>query len=388
VSDVLNIGFVLEQALGHVTHAANIRAVVADDDRVRAEWLPIEYEPSGVGALVPFFRSNWTVRAGVRARRAIGQSHRQRPLDVMFVHTQVPAVLNTRWMRRIPTVVSIDATPLQYDSLGTHYDHRVSHRRIERVKFEANRRCFDHAAALVAWSSWAKSSLVDDYQVPAEKVIVIPPGVWTDRWARPTDIRHDDHIVRILFVGADLDRKGGTTLLEAFRRLRTKQAALDGPDVELHVVTKFPFAEEPGVHVHVGLGPNSVELLDLFHQSDIFCLPTRADMLALVLCEAGAAGLPVVATAVGGIPEILADHETGLVVPPDDPDELARALSELVADPQLARKLGDQGEAAARERFDARINARRIIDLLCDVAETHRLGARTAGDGQLDASKG
>lgn len=370
MSTVPRIGFVLEQALGHVTHADNIKAVITSDHSIAPAWCPIPFAVTGIASRIPGYNSNWTVRAGVRARRALRHANREGPLDALFVHTQVPGVLIPDWLRRVPSVVSIDATPAQYDALGEFYSHRPGHPRVEKVKWGANKRCFDGAEALVSWSAWAKASLVEHYGVPADKVTVIPPGVWFDKWARTGGEPSDDDVIRILFVGADLERKGGATLMLAFRKLRDHFGAAGSgrTPVELHLVTKSDVTSEPGVFVHLGMSPNAPELLDLYRRCHIFCLPTRADMLAMVLCEAGAAGLPLVSTAVGGIPEIVRDGETGLLVPPDDVRALAAALSRLVEDPTLRRGLGANAAALVEERFDARKNAKRLVELLKQTA--------------------
>ena len=103
----------------------------------------------------------------------------------MFVHTQVPAILMPDRLARIPTVVSLDATPIQYDELGEHYGHDTGNSLAEGLKWRANRACFARAARIVTWAEWTKRGLVDRYEVPAEKVIVIPPGVHYDAWATP-----------------------------------------------------------------------------------------------------------------------------------------------------------------------------------------------------------
>ena len=76
-----------------------------------------------------------------------------------------------------------------------------------------------------------------------------------------------------------------------------------------------------------GSGPNSPELIELYHGADVFCLPTLGDCLPMVLSEAGAVGLPLVSTDVGAISEIVRDGETGLLVPVGDADALAAALA-------------------------------------------------------------
>jgi glycosyltransferase involved in cell wall biosynthesis len=90
---------------------------------------------------------------------------------------------------------------------------------------------------------------------------------------------------------------------------------------------------------------------DLLKAMDIFVLPSYSEGLSLALLEAMAAGLPVIATAVGGTPEVVTDGVTGLLVPPRDPEALAGALERLLADPAGARALGNKAREHVRERY-------------------------------------
>ena len=211
-------------------------------------------------------------------------------------------------------------------------------------------------------SEWAKQGVVRDYEVAPEEVIVIPPGVNPDDWAAPRPRAAHDGPVKILFVGGNFERKGGLLLLEAFRQLRSL-------GVELHLVTRDSLPEEPGIVVYHDVQPNSLQLKQLYHSCDIFCLPTKGDCLPMVLSEAGAAGLPAVSTQIAAIPEIIRHGETGFVVPMNDPAALTNALRELVCDPQLRLHQGRQAVKAVRDGFDAQRNALRLLDVLKDVAE-------------------
>ena len=132
-----HIGFLLERSLGHLTHAETLARTVPLEPGISADVAQIDFPVEGFPARIPGFKSNWTVRSGIRARKAIRGMHRRRKLDALFVHTQVPAVLAPDWLARIPTVVSLDATPLQYDELGAHYGHEVGGRRVEDIKWRA-----------------------------------------------------------------------------------------------------------------------------------------------------------------------------------------------------------------------------------------------------------
>ncbi|MGD9793980.1 MAG: glycosyltransferase family 4 protein [Acidimicrobiia bacterium] len=378
------IGFVLEQTLGHVSHSQNLQALLSSSAAISAEWLPIAFDMAGTDGPIerlPLYR-NWTVRAGLRARRAIAAKHKRQPLDGLFIHTQVPAVLCRSWMRRLPTVVSIDATPLQYDSLGAHYAHETGNARVEKAKHALNRQSFERATGIVAWSEWAKAGVVDGYGIDPAKVTVIAPGVHYDRWARDHIDSDESDPVRILFVGGDLVRKGGDLLLDAFRQLRSEGDGLPGsPQLELHLVTATDVPAEPGVFVHHGVRPNTDELKRLFHAASIFCLPTRGDCLPMVLAEAGACALPLVSTDVGAISEVVRNGETGMLLGVDDGRALADALRHLVTDRAARRSMGAAAQALVHRDHDAATNAGRLTDLLRAVVDVGPYDSRRSGAG-------
>jgi glycosyltransferase involved in cell wall biosynthesis len=199
-------GFVLEQSLGHVTHSKNLLTNVVRDPEVHAHWSLIDFKAEGLAGKIPIYRSNWTVRAGLRAYREVARMNGQTRLDALFFHTQVPAILAKRWLRKIPSIVSLDATPLQYDELGAFYKHEKGPHWLEAWKWRMNRGCFTSARRLVAWSEWTKRGLVRDYDVPAEKITVIPPGVNVQEWRRPIPRAPHTDPIKVLFVGGDLER--------------------------------------------------------------------------------------------------------------------------------------------------------------------------------------
>ncbi len=346
--------FVMEQTLGHVTHYKNLRAAIDADTRIAATWYPLSFPPRGTLETIPVVRSNWSTRASLRARRLLAGA--KQPYDALFFHSQATALFSTAQMRRIPTVISLDATPRNYDSVGAAYGHRQDMQVIERLKDALNRRALHAAGALVTWCDWARRSLITDYGVPVERITVIPPGVDLVAWPQPAP-RRTTGPVRILFVGADFARKGGELLLQAFQ-----SGGL--ANCELHLVTKAAVAPAPGIHVYRDVTPNSDLLRRLYAEADLFALPTLADCFPLAIQEALAAGLPVVATDVGAIGEAVHDGETGILVPPGDALALSAALTALAQDESRRRAMGLRARATAEQRFDCAINAQRVLSLL------------------------
>jgi glycosyltransferase involved in cell wall biosynthesis len=96
------------------------------------------------------------------------------------------------------------------------------------------------------------------------------------------------------------------------------------------------------------------ELAAVYASADVFCFPSTTDTFGQVLIEAGASGLPVVAAAAGGALDLVGHGETGLLVPPDDPNALADALRKLALEHSLRQELAQAGRAAALERTWAR----------------------------------
>jgi glycosyltransferase involved in cell wall biosynthesis len=209
--------------------------------------------------------------------------------------------------------------------------------------------------------------LVADYSVPAEKITVISPGVDVQAWSKPGLNYPKNGTLKILFVGGDLERKGGEMLLEAFRTLRA-QVKIQ-VNLELHLVTQKKIPEEPGMHLHLGLTPNSTELIALYHQADVFCLPTKGDCLPMVLAEAGAAGLPIISTRVGGIPEIVREGKNGFLIDPEDTRGLVESMERLVCDQQLREEMGQQSHRLISTAHDTERNVNMIAEILCQVIE-------------------
>jgi glycosyltransferase involved in cell wall biosynthesis len=351
--------FAMEQTLGHVAHCRNIERALCSDPRIDATVLRLDRRsPSGLVRL-PGLRT-WSLQASLAARRGLMSRISRGPVDAIFIHTQVAALLSVQVMRTVPTVVSLDATPVNFDQEGKAYGHRRQSELVESIKRRINRRALHEAAALVAWCDWAAASLIADYEVPDGRIHVIPPGVDVDLF-RPVERRMHGP-VRVLFVGADFERKGGPDLLEAMRRL--------GERAELDAVTTSEVGAVPPevtCRIHRGLGPQSPQLVELYRRADVFALPSRGDCMPQALAEALASGLPVVGADVGAIREMVHSDVNGYLVPPREPRALATALEVLADCPQRRAAFGRAARVLAEEHHDARKNNQAIFDLMAGV---------------------
>lgn len=162
-----------------------------------------------------------------------------------------------------------------------------------------------------------------------------------------------------LYVGGFANRvKGGEQLLAALERLEPAglRVLLSGPG-ELPGRGRALIEHRPQIEWRGWLGEAEKE--QLLSEAAIFVLPSTSEGLPMALLEAMAWGRAIVATAVGGVPEVLSDDVDGLIVPPGDPEALAAAMARVAGDPELRERLG----SAARERA-RRLNAEEVTGRL------------------------
>ncbi len=154
--------------------------------------------------------------------------------------------------------------------------------------------------------------------------------------------------------------KGHRTLLEAFSKVLSNvpEARLvlvggDGSDPERIPIRRDieALAAAPEFRGRVLLAGPRRDIRALLDASDLFVLPSREEGMGLSIAEAMSRGLAVVATRVGGIPEVVEDGVTGILVPPNDPEALAKAISGLLKDPEARTRMGEAGRARARALF-------------------------------------
>ena len=177
----------------------------------------------------------------------------------------------------------------------------------------------------------------------------------------------DDGIVTILTVGRLIRGKGLSILLEALRELRAKGVAVrlvvvgDGPargDFE-QLVRSLGLGDVVELAGAVGQD----EIRRRYADADLFCLPSFAEGIPVVLMEAMAMELLVVTTAITGIPELITDGIHGLLVAPGRVDLLVAALERLIAAPQLRAEMGRAGREKVSAEFDVRASAQRLEEI-------------------------
>ncbi len=206
---------------------------------------------------------------------------------------------------------------------------------------------YENATLVFVRSLHVERSLVEQYGFPQDRIKLVYAG--SNAGTPPTADKGFDGdrfaAKRILFVGSDWRRKGGPTLLEAFRQVREVH-----PDAELVLVGKTPPINEPNVTV---LGELPLDRVSHEYQrSTVFCVPTLREPFGIVFVEAMSYGMPVVATKIGALPDMVEDGVNGYLVAPGDVRALAEHLITLLREADLVAAMGARSMALASDRYN------------------------------------
>ena len=285
------------------------------------------------------------------------------PVDAQVAHAHTwyadMAGLWIRTVHRIPLCVTLHSMeplrPWKADQLGSGY---LLSSWIEKTAVEA-------ADRVIAVSSRMRDDILEHFQVDPAKVVVIHNGIDPDKFRR-TEAR--DALVRrgvrepyVLFVGRITDQKGIFHLLEAAPKLPSGvqvvlcASAPDTPEIEARLKQALP--KHPNV-LWIGEMVPVSEVVQLYSHASVFVCPSVYEPFGLINLEAMACETPVVASAVGGIVEVVEDGKTGVLVEPARPDALAATIRTLLEDRSRGRAMGRAG----RQRVEAQFSWTRVAE--------------------------
>ena len=349
------------------TRFENLIEHTKDDERIRPEYRWIRgWDASGHLERLPLLSraAKGRLRATMDARVV---AKIPRPDVVWSSATEVlaPYLWSFLGPLRRPLVLDLDCTLEQLEQMAPQYFGRPARQGARmRVSSLIERALWSRVTMFAPWSRWARDALLRS-GVQKDRIHVLPPGVDLERW-RPSERREPRSRPRLLFVGGDWKRKGGDILLDVFR------SAFAGR-CELAVVTRDPVAPTPGVTVH-RFEANSLGLIDLYRNADLFVLPTTAECFGLAAIEAMASGLPVIMSDVGGARDIVDHGSTGWLIRPTH-DDLRVALERAIARPDDLVAMGRAARHEAEQRFDVRANDRKVVDLMVEASSRRSLRA-------------
>ncbi len=229
------------------------------------------------------------------------------------------------------------------------------------------------ADVVMVTSEYSRGIAIEAYGLDPARVRIVPEGIDLARWsgaAEATDVPEAQGSVPgdgssrlpsadaagpvILSVARQYRRKNTSALLRAMPSIR---AAV--PNARLRIVGGGPELHRleherrslglAGSVVITGQVPDTDAVRDEYRAADVFCLPSLQEGFGIAFLEAMASGLPIVAYRSAAVPEVIPDGEAGLLVPPEDPAALSRALICLLRDPPLRQRMGEAGRRRAHQ---------------------------------------
>ena len=332
----------------------NVRLI--QPDARNWHWFLYRGLPFGKSMAMPVREIEWSRCAW----SALMELHRHHPVDV--VETGETMVLQqTTPGRKPPVVIRGHGNPLSIKRFG---DGRVGwgDRLGRKLQLAGMRR----ASAVTAVSRFQAKQLAHDLSLPEEAISVISnpisPALLQQAIEEPA--KQSTKPV-VLYTGRIELNKGSIELLQS-----AHQVASHCPEVE-YVVAGARHNSIDDRTLEGALGSNGTrshvrllghipwqQLAGWYRRASVFVMPSYYETFGISVIEAMAFGLPVVATNVGGLPEVVQDGVTGILVPPKDPNALADAIVRLLRDPELRKRLGNAG----RERVLSEFRTDRIVE--------------------------
>jgi starch synthase len=306
--------------------------------------------------------------------------------DVVHAHTWYTHLAGVLAQKAygIPLAVTVHSLeplrPWKREQLGRGYD----------VSSWVERTAIESARAVIAVSNGTREDVLRLFDVPPERVHVIHNGIDADYYRPDRETAFleqrgvDPSVPYVLFVGRVTRQKGIVHLVRAIHHLNPGIGVVlcagqpDTPEIarEMAAGVRAAQAERPNV-VWIGEMVSREEVRQLYSNAAVFCCPSVYEPFGIINLEAAACETPVVASAVGGIPEVVVDGETGLLVPvelsledpmrPIDPDRfelnLAGAINALMADARTRVVMGRAARRRAVQNFSWGVIARQTVAL-------------------------
>jgi starch synthase len=307
-------------------------------------------------------------------------------VDIVHCHTWYTHLAGCvgKYLQGVPLVLTTHSLephrPWKAEQLGTAY----------HVSTWIERTAYQNADGVVAVSASMRKDVHELYGVPLDRIRVIHNGIDLQEY-RPTlnaatlrEFGIDPDVPYVLFVGRITRQKGILHLVNAIRYLRADAqvvlcaGAPDTPEIAAEMSDAVERARTESTHTIVWIRDmlSKEKAVHLYSHAAIFVCPSVYEPFGIINLEAMACETPVVASAVGGIPEVVVHGETGLLVPtnpvsptdvePADPDQFSRALAAavnlLLQDPELRKSMARKARARVEEHFSWSSIARQTVE--------------------------
>ena len=357
-------------ALGHPTHVLTLGSATghASVGNVPVDIVATGYVPV-IDRLLPGATPCW--RVGNRARRLARTSR----LDVFEFPNWEGLGLWFGLRRSAPLVVRLHTSSAEtqlIDELPETWRLRCDVKR-ERLQVRA-------ADALVTHSDAHRRRMAEELSIDPARISVIPHGISV--YPTFTRVENERPELNVVFLGRLERRKGSLDLLNAIPLVlaaaphtrfvfigRDRAHCPGGRTHQAYADNELP----PGVRRQITFAGalDDAEVTRHLQSADLFVAPSLYESFGLVFLEAMRWGTPVVGTKAGGIPEIIKDGESGLLVSPGNHTELAAAIASVLNDREKRRRLGESGRRRVEEEFSATTMATRTLEFYSSVVSAY-----------------
>lgn len=315
---------------------------------------------------IDFHVARWRRVVSRHAHGLIEEFRKRQPLDAIVINTQSVGLELTSLGEELPLLVCLDATFAQLRRSRWFAMNRVAGWLTPLTLapiLPRERRLLKAARQLLPWSAPVKESLLKDYAISPSRIRVLPPSLDLTRM-RPRQ-RVVNKQPRVLFVGGDFFRKGGPVLREAHQRFLADRC-------DLHLITESAVPEQPGLHVHRNVKAGTDLWFELWQNADVFVFPSLLETFGIVLLEALAFRVPVVASRAGAAVDILDGGKNGLLLDQVTPEAIAEGVIRVLTDPLGSGKRAEQGRLRVERDFNLPRNTECLAEMIRDAVARNR----------------
>jgi glycogen synthase len=288
------------------------------------------------------------------------------PIDSDIVHTHTWyasfAGYLAKLLYRKPLVVTCHSLeplrPWKEEQLGSGY----------KLSSWVEKLAIESADRVIAVSNMMKNDILKFFNVQPEKVTVIHNGIDLGKWKeKKTDYTLKDYGIKdeyVFFVGRTTKQKGMVYLIEAAKDIKANivfcTSAPDTREVEDEIRKKLKGTTNT---LWINKLLKEEQYIELYSNASVFACPSIYEPFGIINLEAMSCKTPVVASAVGGIKEVVVEGETGFFVEPAKPKQLAKKINILLADKELAKRFGENGRKRVEKHFDWKMIAKQTKKL-------------------------
>ena len=367
----MNVAFLNENTLGHTSYLPRFAAELARRPELGVtahvlDALPLpphlrRWGDTSVRGLrkfgLDFHGTRWRLAASRHLREKLDALRGREPISALVVNTQSMGLALGGLPPELPVFVALDATFTQLANspwFAPNAPSRWLQPLTLRGLLRRERELFARTTRFLPWSEPVAKSLERDYGIESSRITILPPSF------TPPPCRGEHRAnarPQLLFLGGDFFRKGGELLSECHQRFLADRC-------DLHVVTQSEVPAGRNLFVHRGVTAGGDAWLRRWREADVFVFPSRLETFGIVLLEALAFEVPVVASDAGAARSILGNGDYGTLLPELTAASLRTALMATLENVMAATERARKGREHFERNFDLAANAERLAGLV------------------------